>query len=485
MRAIAILAALPLAVSACGGGSRAPAAGDAGAGDAGTVSALASLVVSTGDLRPAFDPAWTEYDVTSLNSLYPVSVTASASDPGATLVVHGAPAQSGVPSTFTLAPREDITVVVQAPGASPQTYTVHYVPSDLPAYVVTSTAGAGTENVLLEPASEYLLMIDRSGAPLYYRTFLPSFADDFQRWTLPGGKVVYSATVGHLNTQGWTLGAYHLMDDHFVDLGDIQLPAHAQHDVLQAEAHDFRLVDDQHYVGMSYVQRTLDLSGYNPAWSSQAVVMSAVIQEVDHGQVLLEWDSANVPSLYSDSTYENTFDGTTIADYLHLNSIEIDPADGNLVVSFRHTSSIAKIDRHSGQILWTLGGKEDMFGLTGDQVFSFQHDVRLHADHSMTVFDNGYPTPQQTRVLSFVLDEQAHTVKSFQVLTTKPDTQPQTGFMGSATLLDGGRIFCGWGGWYSSALGLAATEIAGGQPVWTLEFTGPGVFSYRALPVAP
>jgi hypothetical protein len=167
-----------------------------------------------------------------------------------------------------------------------------------------------------------------------------------------------------------------------------------------------------------------------------------------------------------------------------MNSIEVDPADGNLLVSFRHTSSIVKLDRHSGKILWTLGGAEDMFGLAGEQVFTFQHDVRKHGDGSMSVFDNGYPTPRQTRVLSFVLDEQAHTVKSFQVLTAKPDAQPQTTFMGSATLLDAGRIFCGWGGWYSSNLGLAGTEIAGGQPVWTIEFTGPGVFSYRALPVA-
>jgi hypothetical protein len=485
MRAIAVLCALPLAVASCGNGSRVPGGtGDGGADAPGPASSLASLVVSTGDLRPAFDPSWTEYDVTSLNSLYPISVTATVAEPGATLTIHGTPAESGAPATFTLTPKEDFTVVVQAPGASSQTYTVHYVPSDLPPYVVTSSTGAGTEDVLLEPASQYLLMIDRSGAPLYYRSFLPSFADDFQKWTLPSGKVVYSATVGHLNTQGWTLGVDHLMDDHFNDIGDLQLLAYAQHGVLPAEAHDLRLIDEQHYIAMSYVQRTIDLSALDPAWSSQAIVMSGVLQEVDNGQVLLEWDSANVPSLYADSIAENSFDGSSVSDYLHMNSIDIDPADENLIVSFRHTSSIVKLDRHSGQILWTLGGKEDMFGLTGDQVFSFQHDVRMHPDRSMTVFDNGYPTARQTRVLSFVLDQTSHKVTSFQVLTTKPDTQPQTGFMGSATLLDGGRVFCGWGGWYTSGLGLAAAEIAGGQPVWTLEFTGPGVFSYRALPIA-
>ena len=57
---------------------------------------------------------------------------------------------------------------------------------------------------------------------------------------------------------------------------------------------------------MSYVQRTLDLSAINAAWGTQAQVMSNVLQEVDGGKVLVEWDSANVPSLYADSTFAST-----------------------------------------------------------------------------------------------------------------------------------------------------------------------------------
>jgi hypothetical protein len=232
------------------------------------------------------------------------------------------------------------------------------------------------------------------------------------------------------------------------------------------------------------VQRTLDLSSLNPAWSSQAVVMSNVMQEVDHGSVLVEWDSANFPSLYSDSTYENTFTATDVSDYLHLNSVDIDPSDDNLIVSFRHTSSIMKIDRHTAQILWTLGGAEDQFGLTGDEIFTFQHDVRMQPDGSMTIFDNGYTTPRQTRMLSMVLDQVNHKVTSFNVLYTKPADEPQTGLMGSFTPLSGGRYFIGWGGWYTSDLEPAATEVVGGMPVWSIEFLTPGVWSYRALPIA-
>ena len=491
-------AALGLAIAAAGcsgrGGPAAP--GDhppyTADGDAGqpSVSTLQALSVSTGTLRPAFDPGVTDYDVTSLNSVYPVSVTAVTADPAATLAIQGAPARSGTASSFTLSPRQDIQVVVASPGLPPATYTVHYVPSDLPPYTVTSSAGAGAEPVLVTPDGSYAMIIDRAGAPLYYRTWLPDQAGNFQQTTLADGAVVYSVNVGAFDPSGWSLGVDHVMDDHFQDVADYQLLPYAQHDVLPAEGHEFVMLGDQHFIAISYVKRTLDLSGVDPSWSTQATVMSNVLQEIDHGSVLLEWDSATVPSLYADSYYENDYDDPQPSDpqdYCHLNSIDVDPSDGNLVVSLRHTSSIVKIDRRTAQVLWTLGGREDQFGLMADQVFSFQHHVRMQPDGSMTIFDNGSgpPSMHPTRVVQLTLDAVQHQVTSFHVLYTKPSDEPQTGYMGSAVPLSGGRLFVGWGGWYTNGLAPAATEILGGAPVWTLQIDSPGYFSYRALPIAP
>jgi hypothetical protein len=472
-----------------GGSEAAPA--DAGAETGGT-SMLQSLTVSTGSLRPDFDPNNQIYDITSINSIYPLTVTATATDPGATLTIQGTPATSGAPSTLTLQPKQDIAVVVTSPGSAPSTYTVHYVPSDFPQYTVQSTpdAGVGNEDVMLDPDGEYVMIVDRAGEPLYYRTFLPQQVENFEQQTLPDGNVFYSTNVGVFDAQGWTLGVDHVMDDHFNDVGDYELLPYAQHGALQAEGHEFLLLEEGHYVVMTFAQRTLDLSAYNPAWSTQAVVMNGVFQEVDNGSVVMEWDSANVPSLYSDSYFENSF-GTLkesgIEDYLHLNSIQIDPTDQNFLVSFRHTSSIAKIDRHSGAILWTLGGQEDQFGLTPTQLFSFQHHVRKHADGSITIFDNGNgpEAPHGTRILQFVLDEANHTVTSFQVLYTESTKLTPTGYMGSAVPLSASRLFCGWGGWYSANLQPAASEIINGSPVWTIQFGIPGLFAYRALPIAP
>jgi hypothetical protein len=498
--ALLLAAAATLAAAlACSGHSSAGSSPDGGedggqdAGEAG-VSTLQGLTVSTGTLRPSFDPDTTDYDVTSLNSVYPVSVTATATDPTATLTIQGAPAQSGTASTFTLSMQQDISVVVASPGLAASTYTVHYIPSDLPPYTVKTSDAGGTEPVLVEPNGDYAMIIDRSGKPLYYRTWLPNQADDFQQTVLPDGGVAYSVNVGTFDPAGWNLGVDHVMDSQFNDVADYQLLPYAQHGTLPAEGHEFVMLDVGHYIIISYVQRTLDLSSLNPAWSNQTVVMSNVFQEIDNGSVLVEWDSANVTSLYADSYYENQFGDLAtsgIEDYLHLNSIDIDPSDGNFIVSFRHTSSIVKIDRTTAQILWTMGGAEDQYGLTGDQVFSFQHHVRMHPDGSMTMLDNGDgpEAMHPTRVLQLTLDQVNHKVTSFDVLYTKPSDEPQTTYMGSVVPLSDGRLFLGWGGWYTPGLAPAATEIVGGSDggtvAWSIQMETPDYFSYRALPISP
>jgi hypothetical protein len=476
------------AVGTSDGSTGADGASDGGVGaDAAATALLSGLTVSTGSLVPSFDPNVFDYQLTSLNSLFPVSVTATACNCAAGLSIRGTPATSGVPASFTLGAGETFTVVAQGAGGGSVTYSLHYTPASLPAYTVATADPdeVGSEPILLSLAN-FAFLVDRSGALIYYRDFSPQGAENFQRHVLPSGATVYSTLVG-TSAGSWTLGVNHLMDAQFQDIGDVQILANRAHGALPSEGHDFLLLDDQHYVAETYIQRTVDLSGLNPSWSATATVMNAIVQEVDHGVVKFEWDSADVPSLYTDSTEENTFKTGTVCDYLHLNALAVDPTDQNFVFSLRHTNSIVKVDRTTGQILWTLGGAEDSFGLTADQAFFHQHHVHFQADGSLAVFDNGNNGPgqptHQTRVLTFVLDEVNHVVKDFEVVYGKPDDEPQTQFMGSATQLDSDRYLIGWGGWRTADIEPAVTEIVDGIPVWNLTFTSPNVFSYRALPI--
>ena len=81
-------------------------------------------------------------------------------------------------------------------------------------------------------------------------------------------------------------------------------------------------------------------------------------------------------------------------DYVHVNSVDIDPADGNFVVSMRHQYSVFKFDRKTGEIIWTLSGLNDDFGLKPDEKFIGQHYAYYEKEDvagntsTLTVFDN-------------------------------------------------------------------------------------------------
>lgn len=440
-----------------------------------------SIVVSTGSLIPQFDPNVADYAVSSLNSVYPIEVTATTVDPSTPITIHGAAAASGIATSFRLRPREDFTVTLGW-----RKYTIHYLPPDFPAYTVTPPgAGAGDEDILLT-AGSYAFIVDRSGNPVYYRTFGVN-AENFQQHRIDGGTTTYSVEVGTFN-DAWILGVQHLMDDHFRDTGDVRLVPTASHDTLPAEGHDFLLLGDQHYLSMSYVQRTVDMSKYDPAWSTKTSVVYDVVQEIDHGKPVFEWDSENVPSLYFDCTDGDDFGPKGTYDYLHLNSMDVDPSDGNFVFSFRYASSVVKVDRKTAKIVWTLGGKEDQFGLLPEQTFSWQHYVRFQPDGSLMVFDNGNADSDgneghQTRILRFALDEANRKVVSFTDVYDKPADQPPSTVMGSYAQLGANRWLFGWGGWGDGSIEPAVTETVGGSVVWSLTLTKKNLFSYRALPI--
>ena len=66
-------------------------------------------------------------------------------------------------------------------------------------------------------------------------------------------------------------------------------------------------------------------------------------------------------------------------EYFHVNSVDVD-SDGNFLVSSRNTSTIYKIDRATGKIIWRLGGKKSDFKLGPGVRFDWQHCARWQPD---------------------------------------------------------------------------------------------------------
>jgi len=218
-------------------------------------------------------------------------------------------------------------------------------------------------------------------------------------------------------------------------------------DGLSADLHEFLLEPGGRALITAYYPVYWDASPVKG--SAQAIVLDSVVQEIDvrTGLLLFQWDSLDHVPLTS--SYE-PLPGSSGQpyDYFHVNSIQPQP-DGDLVISARNTWAAYRIDRRTGRIMWTLGGKRSTFKLPPQARFAFQHHVRVHRanDHVLvTVFDDGAGPPtvhDQSRALTLRLDRKHKTVSLVKVDYHSPSLL--TSFEGDEQELPGGDEFVGWG----------------------------------------
>ena len=124
---------------------------------------------------------------------------------------------------------------------------------------------------------------------------------------------------------------------------------------FNGDHHEFLISPQDTALIAIYEEVPWDLSYIGGA--RRGVVWQGIVQELDiqTGEVLFEWRSIDHVAL--EETYVTPLqDGRPGIDYFHLNSIDVDH-DDNLLVSARETSTVYKIDRNSGEIIWRLGGR--------------------------------------------------------------------------------------------------------------------------------
>jgi hypothetical protein len=213
---------------------------------------------------------------------------------------------------------------------------------------------------------------------------------------------------------------------------------------VQADLHEFNLTDRGTALITAYRPTSADLSGIGGPKSGR--VYSGVIQEIDvaTGRLLYSWDSLDhVPITESYQKVEDSGTSSKPYDYFHLNSVAPTP-DGNLIVSGRKTWTIYKIDRSDGSIIWRLGGKDSDFPVPYDARFAWQHDARLHDEHTLSLFDNAkYHRHAPSSGLILRLDQESKTV-SLRHRYRHPGGLSSSS-QGSLQLVGDDRVFIGWG----------------------------------------
>jgi hypothetical protein len=202
--------------------------------------------------------------------------------------------------------------------------------------------------------------------------------------------------------------------------------------------------------------------------------IDSVVQEIDikTGLVLFDWDALDHVPL-SESYFTPASPGH-IFDPYHANSITIAP-NGDPIVSMRNTSAIYEIDRQTGSIVWTLGGKDSSFKMGPGTVTWGQHDAVLQPDGTLTVFDDGGGPPRVQRY-SHGIRERIDTANHTATLISQYYHWPElaANFEGSVQPLPGGETFLGWG-----QQPYFSEYSAQGKQDFDARFTAP-TSSYRA-----
>jgi hypothetical protein len=202
-----------------------------------------------------------------------------------------------------------------------------------------------------------------------------------------------------------------------------------------ADHHEFLITPDDTALITVYNGVKMDLTSVGgPA---DATVFDGIVQEVDieTGEVLFEWHSLDHVEL---SEHESAY-----YDHLHLNSIDVFDED-HLILSSRATSTVFKISRKTGEIVWRLGGEKNDFEMGEGVQFFYQHDARSHPAGTITLFDNGSAnTVEQSRGEVIAIDEDA--MKATLVREyTHPD-KLLSATQGNVQVLPNGNVFIGWG----------------------------------------
>jgi arylsulfate sulfotransferase len=332
------------------------------------------------------------------------------------------------------------------------------------------------------PSSGLIVIYDKAGNPMK-QVDVGATTMDFKKWVLPDGKVRYSflkynKDVQHMPNVGYNAGEIVILNQDFQEINKLTLLPNADRKATDNNAldgHDFILLSDNHYIAMAYFEKEVTNIPSNLTPMSSCKVVAPIIQEVENGKVIWEWDGTNEPELYSTSIEGNDYKlGDMTQDYAHLNSIYIDPKDNNLVLSFRNLNQVVKLDRTTNKILWRLGGKNSDFPITSEQRFLRQHDAHFLADgKTMILFDNGDLAERPfTRIVEYTLDEKNKKITKYKS-TYLPD-RSFSRYMGSVIKTDS-SYFIGCG----ADPRVIEVDLQTGQKMFEQKLVFPSYRAYR------
>jgi hypothetical protein len=283
------------------------------------------------------------------------------------------------------------------------------------------------------------MMFDDTGRLVWFHPIAgPDQASDFRAQTYRG-KPVLTWWQGRLRI-GDGYGHGEIWSDTYRRVAQVRAAGG-----LSADLHEFTITPRDTALITVYQRERMNLRRYGGP--RDGVVVDGIVQEIDirTGLLLFEWHSLDHVS--PSESYVHAPTRHLEWDYFHINSIDEAPG-GDLIVSGRNTWGIYRISRAEGGVVWRLGGKRSDFKLGPGVRTAWQHNARVQADGTMTIFDNGAGGPGQvfrrhSRALTVQLDTSGHVATLLHAFTSPGGLLSPS--QGDVERLPNGDDFVGWG----------------------------------------
>jgi hypothetical protein len=304
--------------------------------------------------------------------------------------------------------------------SAPLLFTTGAIPStvNLPSFTVVQSPGPGSDTQqdllfqqLANPPAGFPdpYVTDLAGHVVWYYDLAqagfhgePAMGADL----VPGGKVLLTgadsrATLAfsqdvmrEIDLAGNTVRETNL------DAINAQLTAMGYNNIYSL-THDVTRLPNGQTAVIGLTERTVNING-----TPTNYVGADIIVLDENFQVSWVWDSFDHLDVNRGPTLGETVQAGVLdpdaavpnlpaVDWLHANSVDWSPADGNLTVSLRNQDWVIKIDYGNGEgdghVIWRLGQGGDFTANSTDPSpwFSHQHDTHFIDDTTMIVFDDG------------------------------------------------------------------------------------------------
>jgi Arylsulfotransferase (ASST) len=381
----------------------------AGGGEVGApapvLEALA-LTATDGDattvaLVPPFSPHVYDYYVRCAKGPNALAVSMRASAGAASILLQPTVSESRPEQSLRVTVLENDAVVAAATDAEATTeYWIRCLPHDVPDWTWTPHPEAGSPtpgyylvgNFFRGPGEGgYALVLDSQGVPVWYARAPDGGAADNVDSLTPDVITFdpFGAAIHH--------GAYEAR--RLDPPGTTFIAPSTQPPTL----HELRVLPGGNYLiiasppkpGFDLTGRSLVLpdGGLSPL-GVETILDCTVMEFTPAGDVVWSWTASDhfgpdaLTYLQPAFVPDNDLDGGWLVDGFHCNSIDVDPSNGNLLVSSRDMDSIFYVERSTGAVLWKMGGaNSSLDGARFVKVpdpFHRQHDARLMPGWSPT-----------------------------------------------------------------------------------------------------